>query len=371
MALRHQHLIEAINEALGVSKKSKPFRILEIGTYDGVRAKQLIDIAVKCGMTNIEYYGFDFFEDSNPDVQAAECLNAHPIRHETDVAKAFAVNLKLKKVQLFKGDSKVTLPAAKPSLPKMNVIFVNGGHALNTIQSDLENSLLLSDDKTEIVVDNYYAGDNSKGCAFIVDNDVSKRHGLNVKICETVDHLDNTNINIKLVRVKLEAVKSASLEEVIPELVVEPIATPATETPANAETATSSVCHTDLQSPGLRTDICENSTCPHAQQCCDGSRRCEPRLESRHLELPTAGPSCCTPISEERQESDQKLELGVIESQGTENTDNSSDEQRRDIPEELVSGDGEGSSRKSRRSRRSRNKRPGAQTESTDSEPSD
>jgi hypothetical protein len=359
MNLRYQNLISAVEEALTNSKKSKPFRILETGSHDGTKARQMIDRAAAFGRNKIEYFGFDFFEQATPDVLYSEYLTIPPVRTLEACLNNIQRNSKATKVELFAGDSKDTLRIEWTSLEQINVIFINGGHTLNTIQSDFELALKLADDNTEIVINHYYPGDYSKGSAFLVDNDLVNRSNLTVKICEPSDVLSD-EIEVKLVRVK--KVAEESVDEVAERAVeyVEPIVEPAQDSDNNPDVQPLAVC----------TTRCENSTCEHAAELCDGSRRCESRVGSVNLELPTAGPLSEPQVSEERQEPDAKLELGTVESKGTADTDSDSDEQRRDVSKDVEQVDSKGSGKKSGRSRRSRNKRTWSQTDSAD-KPSD
>lgn len=377
MSLRHQYLINAADDALVNSKKSKAFRIMEIGCNDALRGRQIIDRAAKCGRKVIEYFGFDLFES----VDASHIYNeaATPFRViELETVKSLiAKTNKVSVIKLFKGDSKTTLPENIKDLPEMNIIFVRGGHSLPTIQSDVEYALKVAGSKTELVIDNYYPGDYTKGCAFLVDNDLSKRSDLSVQVTEQSDKYEEAGLTVKLVRLK-KADKSDNAKVVVdvaPEYIpVEPPPAPAPETKKDVEPiskVSDSVCDTDVQPARLCTESCPLSSCEHTQQPCDGSRRCESRVETVHLELPTAGPVAAPQVSEERQESDQKLELGAGESQGAEDTDNSGDEQRRAVSEELVSSNSERSGKRKRRSRRSSNKRSGASSETADSESDD
>lgn len=357
MNLRYQNLISAVEDALTNSKKSKPFRILETGSHDGTKARQMIDRAASFGRKAIEYTGFDFFETLTPEQIYAEYLVHPPVRTLESCKDNIERNSKATKVTLFAGDSKDTLKIEWSNVDPVNVIFINGGHSLNTIQSDIELALKIADQNTEIVINHYYPGDYLKGCAFLVDNQLSKLDSLNVKICEPVDHIDGLDIDVKIVRIK--KVAEVSVEEIAERAVeyVEPVAEPVQNSDSN----------TDVQPSGVCATRCENSTCEHAAELCDGSRRCESDLGRQHLELPTAGPILDTQVSEERQEPDEKLELGTVESKGTVDTSNDSNEQRRDVPKTVEQSDDRSSGKKSGRSRRSRNKRSWPQTDSTDS----
>lgn len=382
MTLRYQHLIKSVDTASGNSKKHKPFRILEIGVFDAAHGRQMVERATKNGRIFVEYYGFDMFEQMTPEVNEAEVGKKTFAKSYDEVMKYLKERTKARVIKLFKGDTKKTLPAAIPGLPKMDVIFVDGGHSLATVQSDFEHALKLAHEKTVILLDDYYPGDLTKGCAFLVENELKSRHGLNVEVLEPIDAYPESGLSVQFVRVTLTVGSPATVESV-PEVVeavaapvLEPVSVesvdpaPAVEVPPEPQNfrAEDSHSHTDVQPSGVCLKGCGDSDCQYTGQPCDGSRRCQPRVEGGHLAEVSTAPSDPAPLSEERQEPDQKLELGFAEGQGAGNTADGGDEQRRDVSSGLEQNSVEDSSRGSRRSRRSRNKRSRSQTETTDNQ---
>jgi hypothetical protein len=383
MTLRYQHLVQAVDVASGNSKKHKPFRILEIGVFDAAHGRQMIERAARNGRIFVEYYGFDMFEQMTPEVNTAEIGKKTMAKSQDEVMKYLRAKTKARIVKLFKGDSKKTLPAQVPSLPKMDIIFVDGGHSLGTIQSDFEHAFKLAHSKTIILLDDYYPGDFTKGCAFLVENDLKSRGNLKVEVLEPVDSYAESGLSVQFVKVSLSEnpVEPEPVPEVVipqstpaPELPPEPAVetTPApqpVEVPAEPQNFRAEDSHSDthVQPPGVCAEGCGDSACEYTGQPCDGSRRCQPRVEGGDLAEVSIEQADPAPVPEERQEPDQKLELGVVESPTVEHTDNGGDEQRRDVPTGLEQNTDEGSARGSRRSRRSRNKRSRSQTETTDS----
>lgn len=371
MSLRHQYLISAADNSLANSKKSKPFRILEIGCNDARRGRQVIDRAIKFGRKLIEYFGFDVFEEYNAAIAATETSKAFRVIELDTVKTLILRNNRTTVVSLFKGDSKKTLPENVKTLPVMNIIFARGGHSLPTVQSDIEYALKLANQSTELVLDNYYPGDYTKGCAFIVDTDLSKRPGLSVKIMPHSDVYSDLGIEIKLVTVKkLDRPGSLpAIPVVIPEYVPEDVVG-TSEIKHNAEPVEEvSDVHsdTDVQPARLCAKGCTDGPCEYSEQPCDSSGRCESRVVPVHLEYPTSGPVSDTPVSEERQEPDQKLELGTNEVEGDANTNDCSNEQRCVIPEGVAPSSVKNSGKRKRRSRRSNNERTGPSSETAGS----
>lgn len=368
MPVRYQHLIAAVDKVSENSKKQKPLRIMEIGVFDGAHGLQMINRASKNGRTHVEYYGFDMFEDMTPELNEAEVGKKSLARSYSDVYKYLRSKSKAKVISLFKGDTKASIPKALPKLPKMDIIFVDGGHSLGTVQSDFEHAIKLAHEKTIILLDDYYPGDFTKGCAFLVEHDLKSRSWLSVEVLEPEDVYADSGMVVKFVKVikTAEPSNDDKTPVVFPEVVLQE-APKQEEQPTKAESFQAESCdsNTDVQPDGLLDKSCEDGPCKYSGQPCDGGGRCESRVESIHLELPTAGPSVDTQVSQERQEHDEKLELGTVESKGTGDTDVGSDEQRRAVSDELVQPYSASPPEQSRRSRRSRNKRSGSQAEAT------
>lgn len=210
MASRYDNLNEAILATVNDSKKNKPYRIVEIGVHHAVRAVSMVKFAKKLGRTNIEYYGFDLFEDMTPEVNANEfgkpalAMNREEIRQKIIAAGA-------SKVQLIKGDTRVTLLQAVTEIPTANVVFVDGGHSLETITSDLEGILHVCGAKTHILLDDCYPGIFDKGCAFLFKcTDVFKKHGISITELDPVDSFEKNPygqgpLQIRVIRLQCEA----------------------------------------------------------------------------------------------------------------------------------------------------------------------
>jgi len=123
-------------------------RIMEVGVLNGDNARTMVEAAAQnFPPEEVEYYGFDFFSGSE-----------------------FQVWQKLEKTgckfKLFKGDSGDTLPKAIKTLPKMDLIFIDGGKSYSEAKSDWECSKTLMHDGTAVFVHNYYFS----GVRRMVDN---------------------------------------------------------------------------------------------------------------------------------------------------------------------------------------------------------
>ena len=115
-------------------------KIMEIGVADGENARTMVMVAIRSfSPEEVEYYGFDLFDDRSRMIQVRKKLERTRCRF-----------------RLFKGDSIETLPKAVKTLPKMDLVFIDGGHSYGTVKSDWENSRSLMHSETAVFFHNYY-----------------------------------------------------------------------------------------------------------------------------------------------------------------------------------------------------------------------
>jgi len=137
-------------------------RIMEIGVLNGDNAKSMVEIAIQnVPPDNVEYYGLDLFTHHSPR------------QVEQKLEKTGC------KFRLFEGDTLDTLPKAVRTLPKMDLIFIDGGKSFAEAESDWENSRTLMHDGTAVYVHNY----EFSGVRRMVDN--IPRDKYHVKIIHT------------------------------------------------------------------------------------------------------------------------------------------------------------------------------------------
>tara|TARA_B100000035_G_scaffold178023_1_gene151782 strand:+ start:449 stop:1099 length:651 start_codon:yes stop_codon:yes gene_type:complete len=176
----------------------RPKSIIEIGVYRGVRAKEMIQ-AAQIFNKNIEYFGFDLFEMINKKIQRKE-LSKIPYSKK-DIKNNLS---KYAKVRLFKGYTSKTLNMLKNK--KVDLIFIDGGHRLDTIKNDWYKSIKFQKKNTIIIFDDYYL-DNEKiirnfGCNLVVNKIDEKKYSKKLFFfTDRFVHLKQ-RLNIKMVLLK-------------------------------------------------------------------------------------------------------------------------------------------------------------------------
>lgn len=162
--------------------------IMEIGTWRGKRAKSMILEAKKYfPREEVFYYGFDLFETLPPEKLNKE-FSKQPLSMETVKNELSETGAR---ITLYKGDTKKTLSEVSPHLPKMDFIFIDGGHSLETVQNDWDYASRLMHGKTVVVFDDYWSERDDAGAKPIVD--AIDRSIYDVKILPKFDVFINHN----------------------------------------------------------------------------------------------------------------------------------------------------------------------------------
>ena len=149
--MRYRYLLELVRE-------KQPQAILEIGTWNGRRALEML-----MASPDSKYYGFDLFEDADA-ITDAEEKNVKP-HYTLRGVKAYLDGFD---VVLHKGNTRETL--AKFREP-VDFVWLDGGHSIETIRSDWENVQRVLVPGAVVLFDDYYTGgiDTTKyGCNEIV-----------------------------------------------------------------------------------------------------------------------------------------------------------------------------------------------------------
>jgi predicted O-methyltransferase YrrM len=118
-------------------REHKCRRILEIGVYTGENARTMVEAALRSAPpSEVEYFGFDFFWGTR----------LRDVRRKLEPTGC--------NITLFEGNTVVTLPHVVSTLPKMDVIFIDGGKSYTEASSDWEHVQALMHDGTTVFVHN-------------------------------------------------------------------------------------------------------------------------------------------------------------------------------------------------------------------------
>lgn len=196
---RYVHLFRALDRIGRSGRKHLVF--LEVGTYDGVRASQLLSTWLKdsAGRT-AHYIGFDLFELCTPEIARAELSKERLPPRESEVKlRLLATGAQ---VTLFKGFTRDRLvPWSKHTDIRPDLIFLDGGHSLDTVASDWGAVARVMGPHTLVLLDDYYEGRDDFGCRPLVNGLDRERY--QVVLLDPVDHFTHTGLDIRMVEVTL------------------------------------------------------------------------------------------------------------------------------------------------------------------------
>ena len=171
---RYKYLLLAIRE-----KQAR--KIMEIGTYTGRHAEEMINEAKKYHNSGeVDYYGFDLFEMLDGATSLKEvAIQPSPFEEVKNKLEKTGA-----KIHLYKGYTNETLPRVIGELPEMDFIYIDGGHSIETIKNDWEYTQKVMGEETIVIFDDYWNRDDV-GCKKIIeDMDKSK---FNVEILPVQD----------------------------------------------------------------------------------------------------------------------------------------------------------------------------------------
>lgn len=161
------------------------FNILEIGTNNGANAVAMIKNASNRILENmINYYGFDLFEDLTPELVDKEF--SFKSSDAVENVKKTIETLTSAKATLFKGDTNDTLGDDGVELPLMDLIYIDGGHTLETVANDWKHCRDRIKPNGVIFLDDYFTEMSFVGCKYLVDNKIDRKI-FDVEILPTED----------------------------------------------------------------------------------------------------------------------------------------------------------------------------------------
>jgi len=146
------------------SKKPKNF--LEIGVFHGVTARNVCELLHSIHGNDFKYVGLDLFGESTenaneiiPNTKFNNLLKRIYFEYilKQDPYSVDAVTYLLKKfkqnIHLIKGNSNQLLK--KMDMSKIDYVFLDGGHAYETVKNDLENCIPVIDNDGTVLCDDY------------------------------------------------------------------------------------------------------------------------------------------------------------------------------------------------------------------------
>jgi len=140
-------------------RRLQPKTILEIGTWNGERALQMLQAS-----PGARYFGFDLFEAADKKTDAEE-KNVKP-HYSVDAVRARLTGYN---AALYKGNTRETLKDFKEPI---DFAWIDGGHSVETIRSDWENVQRLLLPGAAVFFDDYYTGNidvSQYGCNSVVE----------------------------------------------------------------------------------------------------------------------------------------------------------------------------------------------------------
>lgn len=154
-------------QLLDVVYQVKPRGIVEIGTWNGNRAIQMIQVAAKHRpIQDVYYQGFDLFEQQTGEQFRRELSKkGHPLAVVQKRLEATGA-----RITLVQGETKNTL---SKNINLAELYFVDGGHSEKTIESDARTVLKIVEgsDNSVAVFDDYYHENKPEGvgCNKVID----------------------------------------------------------------------------------------------------------------------------------------------------------------------------------------------------------
>ncbi len=150
-------------------KKKSPKTFLEVGVFHGVTARNICELLYQIHKDDFKYIGLDLFEenDENKSEVIPNTIFSNPfkrlffkyIKKQNPYSKEAVEDL-LKKfknnVSLIKGNSNLVLKEIDMS--KIDYVFLDGGHAYETVKNDLECCLEVINSNGIVMCDDYNFG---------------------------------------------------------------------------------------------------------------------------------------------------------------------------------------------------------------------
>jgi len=172
--------------------KKKPKTFLEVGVFHGVTARNVCEALHTIHGNNFKYIGLDLFEESNENIDEVipntsfsnplktfffkyiKRLNPYSLEGVNDLLKKFQNN-----VHLIRGNSNIILK--KIDMSKIDYVFLDGGHAYETIKNDLDCCLDVINTNGTVLCDDYNLGAQAPEVKIAI-NEFVEAHDLKCEI---------------------------------------------------------------------------------------------------------------------------------------------------------------------------------------------
>ena len=170
---------------LSIVKEKRPKTFLEIGVFHGVTARNICELLYKIHKEDFRYIGLDLFEisDENKSEVIPNTFFSNPFKNiyfkflkKQNPYSKEAVEDLLKKyknnITLIKGNSNLVLK--KIDMSKIDFVFLDGGHAYETVKNDLECCLEVINSNGTILCDDYDLGAQAPQVKKAIDEFIQK-----------------------------------------------------------------------------------------------------------------------------------------------------------------------------------------------------
>ena len=174
-----------------VEKKS-PKTFLEIGVFHGVTARNICELLYTIHKDDFKYIGLDLFEESdeNKSEVIPNSVFNNPLKNfyfkyiqkQNPYSKEAVQDLLSKfknNIDLIKGNSNSVLK--KIDMSKIDYVFLDGGHAYETVKNDLESCIEVVKSNGTILCDDYNLGAQAPEVKVAIDEFV-KRYNFKCEI---------------------------------------------------------------------------------------------------------------------------------------------------------------------------------------------
>ena len=170
---------------LNIVKEKSPKTFLEIGVFHGVTARNICELLYKIHKEDFRYIGLDLFEisDENKSEVIPNTFFSNPFKNiyfkflkkQNPYSKEAVEDLLNKyknNITLIKGNSNLVLK--KIDMSKIDFVFLDGGHAYETVKNDLECCLEVINSNGTILCDDYDLGAQAPQVKKAIDEFIQK-----------------------------------------------------------------------------------------------------------------------------------------------------------------------------------------------------